>query len=131
MAIELVSKDGRALLVISGKLAEVEHGDGYTMACDGERIMPKVADMLDRPIQASARWWLSDKPLDDAEARVKVQIDHAVGNLVALYEQAFSEITGYLWTDQELKLGGHDLVPIFEANAGRYIWMEIEFGGPP
>lgn len=34
--------------------------------------------------------------------------------------------TGYLWTEEEFKCGGHDLLKILEGNMGKYIHIEIE-----
>lgn len=43
------------------------------------------------------------------------------------YEHAYSEYTGYLWTNQDIKVGGHDLLDILEDNKGKFLHMEISF----
>jgi hypothetical protein len=43
------------------------------------------------------------------------------------YHIAWSEITGYLWTDEELNVGGHDLLAELYTHEGKYIYMEIKY----
>lgn len=42
------------------------------------------------------------------------------------YYHRYSDYTGYLWTEEEFKCGGHDLLKILERNMGKYIHIEIE-----
>lgn len=42
------------------------------------------------------------------------------------YYHRYSDYTGYLWTEEEFKCGGHDLLKILEGNMGKYIHIEIE-----
>lgn len=48
------------------------------------------------------------------------------GSVEADYRDAYSELTGYLWTDEELKVGGHDLLKILNDNLGKFIYMEVQ-----
>ena len=42
------------------------------------------------------------------------------------YKNAVSYTHLYLWTEEEFKCGGHDLLKILEGNMGKYIHIEIE-----
>lgn len=42
------------------------------------------------------------------------------------FTERYSELTGYLWTDEELKVGGHDLLSELSSYRDRYLIMEIE-----
>ncbi len=44
-----------------------------------------------------------------------------------IYELVYSETTGYLWTTEELKVGGHDLLQELYSFRGKYLHMEISF----
>ncbi len=44
-----------------------------------------------------------------------------------IYELVYSETTGYLWTTEELKVGGHDLRQELCGFIGKYLHMEISF----
>lgn len=49
------------------------------------------------------------------------------GKSESVYGAQYSEITGYLWTDEEAKVGGHDLIAMLENNIGKYLWMEVRY----
>lgn len=42
------------------------------------------------------------------------------------YVDQYSEITGCLWTDEELKVGGHDLLAELDSYNGKYLVMEVK-----
>jgi hypothetical protein len=44
-----------------------------------------------------------------------------------MYFNAYSEITGYLWTEESLMIGGHDLLEIFRSHVGHYLVLEITY----
>lgn len=44
------------------------------------------------------------------------------------YEVHYSEPTGYLWTDEDLKVGGHDLISELSSHVGKFIHMEVSMG---
>lgn len=43
------------------------------------------------------------------------------------YYDSYSDLTGYLWTTEEAKVGGHDLIALLTWNVGKYLWMEVKF----
>lgn len=49
------------------------------------------------------------------------------GQAKASYYDRYSDLTGYLWTTEEAKVGGHDLIAILNNNVGKYLWMEVEY----
>lgn len=49
----------------------------------------------------------------------------------ALYIDHYSELTGYLWTDEELRVGGHDLLQELRSNLGKYVLLEITYNQEP
>lgn len=48
------------------------------------------------------------------------------GDVESEYFHHYSDYTGYLWTDEEFKCGGHDLLQILKSHIGEYIHIEIE-----
>lgn len=62
--------------------------------------------------------------LDEVAADTLAVLD---GQAQSDYGDRYSEITGYLWTDEEAKIGGHDLIKELYDNTGKYLWMEIEY----
>ena len=41
-------------------------------------------------------------------------------------QSRYSEITGYLWTDEDLNVGGHDLLAELKGHVGKWLIMEVE-----
>lgn len=48
------------------------------------------------------------------------------GKAYSDYGAQYSDLTGYLWTDEDAKVGGHDLIAILNQHVGEYLWMEVE-----
>lgn len=44
------------------------------------------------------------------------------------YGMHYSELTGYLWTDEDFKVGGHDMIAILRGHIGKYLHLEIRQG---
>ncbi|MNJ80064.1 hypothetical protein D3C77_783070 [compost metagenome] len=42
------------------------------------------------------------------------------------YGARYSELTGYLWTDEYLKVGGHDIIEELRSYVGKWLILEIE-----
>jgi hypothetical protein len=53
--------------------------------------------------------------------------DEMLGEGDATFGARYSEDTGYLWTDEELNVGGHDLLGELESHEGRYCLLEIRY----
>lgn len=41
------------------------------------------------------------------------------------YSPYYSEITGYLWTEEKFKVGGHDILEILKNYMGQFLVMEL------
>lgn len=49
-----------------------------------------------------------------------------MGEVSSVYYHRYSDYTGYLWTEEGFKCGGHDIPKILSTHMGEYIHMEIE-----
>lgn len=74
------------------------------------------------------RYWLSDKELSKDEL-ITDFLNMVYGETSAYSGSVYSECTGYLWTDNVLKVGGHDLVKELCNKKGKYLYMEIGVHG--
>jgi hypothetical protein len=72
-------------------------------------------------------YWIADGPhtLDEL---LENEAKKLAGAADALYHQRHSEFTGYLWTEADLTIGGHDLLAELESEEGRWCRLEIRFG---
>lgn len=126
-----------------GTLALRSHGDADdVLFLDGdlderyqyEPLARVISDDLDEHGRyASVRYWTAGAPMGDdklAERAVRTML----GEASAQFSVCYSEVTGYLWTDEEINVGGHDLLAELGAQAGRYCLLEITYSrepGPP
>lgn len=75
---------------------------------------------------ASVRYWTADAPMGD-DGIMESAVRSLLGEVDADYGAHYSEITGYLWTDEDINVGGHDLLEELKAQAGRYCLLEIGY----
>jgi molybdopterin converting factor small subunit len=95
-----------------------------TVRLDGEPIA-EVLDYMSGEI-VTVRYYTSDKEATEEELQEDFLTNTLYGNLESDYGARYSEITGYLWTDDNLKVGGHDLREELESYAGKYLYMVVE-----
>ena len=88
-------------------------GDEYGGPYEGGGPQPLSAVVRDDMVRygryLSVRYYLFDLELSEEEMR-EAWAAHVMGAGKAKYGMRYSDITGYLWTDNELKVGGHDLL---------------------
>ena len=74
----------------------------------------------------TVRYWTAEKEMSaDELTEVTVMMQCGVGK--ADYGVAYSEITGYLWTTEELEVGGHDVLEELKSQIGKWLRLEIEY----
>jgi hypothetical protein len=114
-------------LTYSGLLSQYSHGEAeYILFLSTEE--EPLAEVLEGQIrnkQVTVRYWITDKPCSREEA-IEDHARQLMGIADTSYDVHYSEITGYLWTDQECKIGGHDLIGELEDSAGKWLILEIE-----
>lgn len=72
-------------------------------------------------------YWITDGPRT-LEQLLENEAKKLAGAADADYHQRHSDITGYLWTDADLNIGGHDLLAELESEVGRWCYLSIRFG---
>lgn len=93
-------------------LAEEVNSDNYNPTNRGGRM----------PV--SIRYFITDQPVEssDLEVALAATFDYDID-----YCMHYSELTGYLWTDENLKVGGHNLIKILSNYLGKYLHLEVTF----
>jgi len=84
-------------------------------------------EMWDGYTFLSVRYFTSDKQASISELE-EAEIHKIVGggNKVK-FQHRYSEITGYLWTDEYLVVGGHDLLAELRTHLGDWCHLAITF----
>lgn len=74
---------------------------------------------------ANIQMLIGDTPID-IEHIEETKIVSMMGEVEHEYYHTYSDYTGYLWTNEDFIVGGHDLLKILRSNEGKYIHLEIE-----
>lgn len=75
--------------------------------------------------KVTVRYWITDKQCSREEAAAEAAMT-ALGAADVEFGARYGDMTGYLWTDEELKVGGHDLMAEFRSRVGNWLILEIE-----
>ena len=75
--------------------------------------------------RVTVRYWVSEKEAP----REKIKEDFVkqlCGMADVVFCAHYSEFTGYLWTDEDLNIGGHDLLDELKSHVGKWLLLEVE-----
>lgn len=90
---------------------------------DDEPLSQRMEKYTDSFI--TVRFFISDTDNSIEELRHNLILSVA-GSCNADYGPHYSELTGYLWTDDDLSIGEHNIIDIISNYDGKYLYMEIE-----
>jgi hypothetical protein len=113
--------------IYAGKLRLDDYGEAYDILFISSHEKP-LADILANDISGknvSARYWVCDKEMTKDQAQ-KSFLTSLMGMAHVDFGPYYSEVTGYLWTDEEIKIGGHDLLAELKSYAGKWLILEID-----
>lgn len=111
-------------MTFSGLLSLHSYGDS-----DSVLYISTLSDPLAIELQVItnkmviARYWVTERERTKDEATADF-VQKLCGNAYVEFLAHYSEITGYLWTDQKLRIGGHEPV----GRTGRPCWLVADFG---
>ena len=109
-----------------GLLTEHSYGEA-----DDILFLSTVSDPLAEELewmrgkQVTVRYWVSDNEATKEEASEDA-MKQVMGKADGEFGARYSEITGYLWTDEELKVGGHDLLDELRSGVGKWLILEVD-----
>lgn len=113
----------------AGKLRLDDYGD-----YEGRDILfissleDPIAEVLDDDISGrtvSLRYWVCDVEMTKDQAHESF-LRTLMGIADIDFGSVYSEATGYLWTDEEMKIGGHDLLAELKGYVGKWLILEID-----
>jgi hypothetical protein len=109
----------------AGLITESDCGDNYQALWVGDSVIAKELDEDINGKMVSVRYWISDTEKSKQELQEDL-IKRISGAIDADYGDRYSDLTGYLWTDEELKIGGHDILNELRNNVGKFLYMIID-----
>jgi hypothetical protein len=75
--------------------------------------------------KVTARYWISDKPCTREEV-IDATILTVMGIVKVDFGSHYGEDSDYLWTDEELKIGRHDLLSELKSHVGKWLILDLE-----
>lgn len=110
----------------AGLLSTRSHGDADDVLLLSSLSYP-LADELEwmSGETVTVRYWITDRPCSRDEAQTAfLRTLHGTADVE--YRSRYSELTGYLWTDANIVVGGHDLLAELTSHVGQWLIMEVE-----
>ena len=114
-------------LTYTGQLSVGEFGESYDVLLLSNLDEP-LAEELQEDISSemvTVRYWITDKECTREEAQESA-VRTQMGMAGCVYRALYSETTGYLWTDEEIKIGGHDLLEELSSFDGKWLILEVD-----
>jgi hypothetical protein len=75
----------------------------------------------------TVRYWISDKPGDEEDLK-EDYLQCLYGKTESEYGARYSDYTGYLWTDEDFIVGGHDIITELKSYIGKYLYLVVQKG---
>lgn len=120
--------------IYKGYLKLKDEGEGYNILFVTEIDEPLAeeiqTDIAEFGKYLTVRYFLSSKE-ETLEGLQHILVNQILGIGEADYGHAYSEYTGYLWTDEKIEINGHDLLEELKSSIGRYLYLEIEYHKEP
>lgn len=114
--------------VIRGKIWSGKCGENDSALFVGYCSTP-FAEVFDDKFnykKVTVRYWITEKEMEKQEL-IEENLKRISGAVSAKYYDRYSELTGYLWTEEGAKVGGHDLLQELTSNNGKFLYMEIDY----
>lgn len=95
---------------------------------DPDQEFESLVELLQDEISGklvTVRYWITDQKTTKEEAQEEF-LKTLFGVLDARFSAHYSEATGFLWADEELNVGGHDLFAELESHMGKWLILEID-----
>lgn len=114
------------LNTVQGQLSIRDDGDSMDVLFVStlERPLSEELDWMERK-KVTVRYWVTDQQVSREQAQEEF-MKKVMGVADVRYNPRYSEITGYLWTDEDLNVGGHDLIKELKSHAGKWLILEVE-----
>lgn len=122
MALE--QQENERFYLLSGML-DKSCCESVHITVDGEPLAELVEDFTEKFL--TVRYWITNEPIDLNKA-IETTVEQTMGFGDCKFFIHHSDQTGYLWTDEDFKVGGHDMIAEMGSFIGKHVLMEIEVG---
>ncbi len=118
--------------IYRGMLTLNSHGEGDGLLFIGSDV---VADTLQDDLQDYGNYVTVSFYTTEKDTPIEVIQEEYMMTLMGLsdadFDHRYSDITGYLWTDESWEVGGHNLIELLSLSTGRFCHLDVEFSREP
>jgi|ERR1700760_1779856 len=111
-------------LRLAGRLSVHDSGESSDILHCGSRVVAEWAEEFSG-CQISLRYWIADSEQEDDAIKTRA-VEQIMGRADVDWGARYSEVTGYLWTDEDFKVGGHNMIKELTVHNGKYLLLEVE-----
>jgi len=114
--------------IYKGLISIHSHGEADDVFLFLSSLKDPLAKILENDItrrQVTVRYFTTGKECSKEEAQEEF-VKSIMGVADCKFISHYSEYTGYLWTDEEINIGGHDLLEELRSNVGKWLILEID-----
>ena len=105
---------------------DIDDHDGYILGIGKTGLSRELYEEEDLENHTvTVRYWISEKE-QTKEQMIEGVLKTLYGMADVEYSHSYSEYTGYLWTNEEFTIGGHDLIEELYDHLGKYAILEID-----
>lgn len=121
-----------SIFTFEGQVCERPYGEADDVVFISTLDDPFAEEFSDRfgGSIVTVRYFVTDEKCTKQEAESDV-LHQMHGVTDCEFGARYSEITGYLWTDEKAVIGGHDLVDHLRSNLGKWLIMEVKVHSEP
>lgn len=121
MGIESVTDN---VYLLGGKIRD-QYGDHCCIHVHDQELGEYMQQFMGKMV--TMRYWVNNRELTSVEHATELTLEQVmgVGGVEAVCDHHWSEVTGYLYTTEEAKVGGHDLIAELEGCVGKFLLLEI------
>jgi hypothetical protein len=121
---ETVTLSGKIIMKDLGEASDILFLDDEKEGDENEPMAKQLQDLMDGR-QVSVRYWITEEKISKEQAQISF-LKSIMGLADFNYSVCYSEATGYLWTNEDGKVGGHDFIEEIRESVGKYLIMEID-----
>lgn len=121
---------GYIKVLSAGEADDILYIDPLPSVVEKEYDTEPFAEILEESIsgmQVSVRYWICSGEMNKDQAVSSFMMNTLYGMIAECnYCQFYSEETGFLWCDEDIKIGGHDLLTELKSFVGKYLILEVD-----
>lgn len=111
-----------------GKIVVKDWGEDDDVLFLDDDLYEPLAERLEwmHHKEVTISYWITGIRITKDEAQESF-MRKVIGDAEVFYDVHYSDYTGFLWADEELRIGGHDLLQELQFRKDQYLILQIDY----